>query len=275
MRATPPRYRPLRFGPYGTGTVHAGNDLMDGFDDTTYGDAFADVYDEWYSDISDVDATVATLVELANGGPVLELGVGTGRIAVPLAAAGRPYGITVTGIDNSAAMLERLAEHDTEHLVEPVLGSMVDDLPDGPFGLVLVAYNTLFNLRTHAEQARCFAEVAAVLAPGGRFVVEAFVPGGADTGSSDVSLRSLSADRVVLSVSVQRPERNIAEGQFVEITEAGGVRLRPWSIRYADPAELDEMAGAAGLTVEHRWQTFAGEPFDRDAERHVTVYRTA
>lgn len=248
---------------------------MDGFDDTTYGDAFADVYDEWYSDISDVDATVATLVELADGSPVLELGVGTGRIAVPLATAGRQHGVTVTGIDNSAAMLDRLAARDPEQLVVPVLGSMVDDLPAGPFGLVLVAYNTVFNLRTHALQARCFAAVAAVVAPGGRFVVEAFVPGDTDRGASDVSLRSLSADRVVLSVSVQHPERNVAEGQFVEITEAGGVRLRPWSIRYATPAELDEMAADAGWTVEHRWQTFAREPFDRDAERHVTVYRKA
>jgi SAM-dependent methyltransferase len=246
---------------------------MDGYDDSTYGDAFADVYDEWYSAISDVDTTVATLVELAAGGAVLELGVGTGRLAVPLARAGRAHAIAVTGIDSSSAMLSRLAERDPDGLVERLHGSMVDDLPAGPFDLVFAAYNTLFNLRTEQLQTQCFAAVAAVLRPQGRFVVEAFVPDDAHEGGSDVSLRELAADRVVLSVSIQRPELQVAEGQFVEFTESGGVRLRPWSIRYAGVAELDDMARAAGLAVEDRWISFAKEPFGPSAARHVTVYR--
>ena len=84
---------------------------------------------------------------------------------------------------------------------------------------------------------------------------------------------SAGADRIVLSVSVRDPERQLAEGQFVEITEAGGVRLRPWSIRYATPDELDRMAISAGCHLEHRWATFDRTPFDDDANRHVTVYR--
>jgi hypothetical protein len=150
---------------------------------------------------------------------------------------------------------------------------MTEPLPGGPYELVFVAYNTLFNLTTADLQAACFRSVAAVLAPGGRFVVEAFVPDDRRERSTDVSVRSLTADRVVLSVSVQDPDHQLAEGQFVEFTEEGGVRLRPWSIRYATPDELDEMAGAAGFTVEHRWATFARETFDDDADRHVTVYR--
>jgi hypothetical protein len=154
-----------------------------------------------------------------------------------------------------------------------VLGDMAGPLPPGPFQLVVVAYNTLFNLVTPTLQADCFRAVADVLAPQGRFVVEAFVPDASDERSSDVSVRSLSADRVVLSVSVRDPEHQLAEGQFVEITEAGGVRLRPWSIRYATPDELDRMAISAGFHLEHRWATFDRTPFDDDANRHVTVYR--
>ena len=246
---------------------------MDGYDDSTYGDAFADVYDEWYEGISDVDTTVATLLELAGRGAVLELGVGTGRLAVPLAIAGRPSGLSVTGIDASPAMLERLGARESGELVDGKLGNMSGPLPDGPFHLVFVAYNTLFNLTDASLQKACFGAVAQVLAPGGRFVVEAFVPDDTRSRASDVSVRSLTADRVVLSVSLQHPEKQMAEGQFVEFTQAGGVRLRPWSIRYAGPDELDSMAISAGFRVEHRWESFAREPFEDESERHVTVYR--
>jgi SAM-dependent methyltransferase len=246
---------------------------MDGYDDTTYGDAFADVYDEWYECVSDVGATVEALVDLAEGGPVIELGVGTGRIAVPLADRGRPLGIVVVGLDSSRAMLDRLAIRDRSGLVRPKLGNMAGPLPDGPFTLAFVAYNTLFNLTTPTLQAACFDAVAAVLAPRGRFVVEAFVPDDTRHPGSDVAVRSMTAGRVVLSISVQDPDHQRAEGQFVELTEAGGVRLRPWSIRYASPDELDRMASDAGFDLERRWASFARAPFDGDADRHVSVYR--
>jgi SAM-dependent methyltransferase len=204
---------------------------------------------------------------------VLELGVGTGRLAVPLAVAGRDRGVTVAGLDASQAMLDRLAARDPDRLVEPHLGNMSGPLPRGPYRLVIVAYNTLFNLTSPALQATCFREVATVLTPGGRFVVEAFVPDRTTSGSSDVSVRSLTVDRVVLSVSRQDPGQQTAEGQFVEFTEAGGVRLRPWSIRYSTPAELDRMADAAGFDVEHRWASFDRTAFHDDDQRHVTVFR--
>jgi SAM-dependent methyltransferase len=246
---------------------------MDGFDRTTYGDAFADVYDDWYRGISDPESTVATLLDLAGGGPVLELGVGTGRLAVPLAIAGRAVGVSVTGVDASAAMLARLAERDPERLVRAIEGDMVADLPDETFSLAYVAYNTIFNLVGDAEQAACFAAIAARLRPGGRFVVEAFVPEDPPRDGDDVSVRSLSADRVVLSITVHDAVRQLAEGQFVELTERGGVRLRPWSIRYATPDQLDEMAGVQGLDREFRWEGFERREFDELSARHVTVYR--
>jgi SAM-dependent methyltransferase len=246
---------------------------MQGYDASSYGDGFADVYDDWYHGISDVGLTVAELLDLAGTGPVLELGVGTGRIAVPLAEAGLRRGLTVVGIDASEAMLGRLAWRDPGRLVTAVLGDMRNDLPDGPFALVFAAYNTLFNLTGDGDQARCFGDVAERLQPGGRFVVEAFVPDDPPPGGDSVTVRSMTADRVVLSISVDDPERQCASGHFVELSEAGGVRLRPWSIRYSTPVQLDEYARATGFTLEQRWESFGRTPFDDESASHVSVYR--
>lgn len=242
---------------------------MDGFGDSSYGDAFADVYDEWYADVTDVDATVARIGDLVGGsGRVLELGVGTGRLAIPLAAAG----LDVVGIDSSAAMLERLAVADPAGAVDAHFGDMVDDLPDGPFDLVLAAYNTFFNLLDGDRQQRCCAAVAARMADGGSFVVEAFVPDGNSEPGATVSVRSISVDRVVLAVTDHDPAHQQTTGQFVELSEAGGVRLRPWAVRWATPDQLDAMAAAAGLRRAARWADMAGTPFDTDAAHHVSVY---
>jgi SAM-dependent methyltransferase len=244
---------------------------VEGYDDTSYGRAFADVYDEWYAGISDVETTVAHLVELAGHGPVLELGVGTGRLAIPLAKQA-PH-VAVVGIDNSIDMLTRLREGDPPSNLHTLCGDMVEDLPDGPFSLVFVAYNTIFNLITAARQGACFRAVADRLAPGGRFVIEAFVPEEPPRDGDVIELRTMAADRVVLSVSRHMADEQRADGQFVEFTESGGVRLRPWSIRYARPAELDDLAEQAGLTLEHRWESFGRVPLADDSPRHVSMYR--
>lgn len=249
---------------------------MRGYHSGSYGDAFADVYDDWYRDIGDIDTTVGFVAGLAgDGGAVLELGVGTGRLAVPLAAAG----CRVTGIDASAKMLDRLASNDPHRTVVGVLGDMVDDLPAGPFDVVLAAYNALFNLLDERRQRRCFAEVAARLGTGGAFVVEAFVPrrpsdvAGESDGPSQVTVRSIGTDHVVLSASVHDQPAQRVDGQFIEITESGGIRLRPWAIRYADTDEIDHFATESGLTFDGRWEDFHRAPFDDASERHVTVYR--
>jgi SAM-dependent methyltransferase len=244
-----------------------------GYDHRSYGDGFADVYDDWYADVTDVDATVARIRELAGAdGRVLELGVGTGRLAVPMATAG----LRVVGIDASEAMLAKLRERDPEMRVEAMLGDMADHLPDGPFDAVLIAYNTIFNLLGEHDQPRLFQRVAARLAPTGVFVVEAFVPDvRAGDGSSEVTVRSMAVDHVVLSVSVNRPDEQLFEGQFVEFSERGGVHLRPWSIRWATPGQLDEMAAAAGLRLVERVGDMAGSPFTDDSRQHVSTYRRA
>lgn len=240
---------------------------MRGYDSSTYGDAFADVYDDWYRGISDIDSTVAFLSDLAKGGSVLELGVGTGRLAIPLRGTVR----SVTGVDSSQKMLDQSALKDPLGSVTWLLGDMVDDLPDARFDVVIVAYNTLFNLLTVERQLACFQAVAARLSDDGVFVVEAFVPQ-PHTGSQ-VSVRSMTADRVVLSASMHQADDQHAEGQFIEFTEGGGVRLRPWSIRWAEPEQLDEMASTSGLELDQRWADFSRSTFDSASERHISVYR--
>ena len=245
---------------------------MEGFSAASYGDAFADVYDEWYSDITDPVASASLLAELSGPGPALELGVGTGRLALPLAARG----VTVCGIDASAAMVEQLRAKPGGAEVPVRIGDMADVDPpvSGPFALVFVAYNTLFNLDSAEAQQRCFDGVAAQLEPGGRFLVEAFVPTepGEDEWRGPVDVRSIEADRVVVSFSQRDHEAQTITGQHVEI-RSSGLRLRPWFLRYATPAELDAMAATAGLALEHRWSGWKREPFDDDSPTHVSVYR--
>jgi SAM-dependent methyltransferase len=242
---------------------------VQGYDDHTYGDAFAEVYDDWYAEVSDVEATVALVQRLARGGRVLELGVGTGRLALPLAATG----LEVHGVDSSAAMVERLRAKPGGDLVHCVLGDMVHDAPPGPFAVVLVTYNTFFNLPTASRQHEAMTNIAQRLEPGGHLIIEAFVPDDPPPSGTQVSLRSMSTDRVVLSVSIDDPAHQRAEGHLIELTEHHGVRLRPWSIRWARPDELDAMAAAAGLHVVERWGDVTGAPFGDDSTRHVSVYR--
>jgi SAM-dependent methyltransferase len=203
---------------------------------------------------------------------VLELGVGTGRLAVPMASAG----LSVVGIDSSEAMLAKLSERDPGRLVDAVQGDITSDLPVGPFDVVLIAYNTIFNLLGEHDQPRLFQHVAERLAPDGAFVVEAFVPDSDGAApSSEVTVRSMTVDHVVLSVSVNRRDQQLAEGQFVQFSQDGGVRLRPWSIRWSTPEQLDAMATAAGLRLDTRFGEMGGTPFTDDSAQHVSIYRRA
>jgi SAM-dependent methyltransferase len=241
-----------------------------GYDDTSYGEGFADIYDDWYGDITDVAKTVATLAGLADGGRVLELGVGTGRLAIPLAQTG----LEVHGVDSSAAMLQKLAVKPGGDAVNVTLGDMALDLPDGPFKLAFIASNTFWNLLTEARQRMCCTHVAEHLAVGGVFVVEAFVPDPAlHDPPAQVGVRSMTVDRVVLSATRARVDEQLVEGHFIDIAEESGVRLRPWSIRWVTVEQLDEMADAAGLALAERWEAFDCSPFGPASTSHVSVYR--
>jgi SAM-dependent methyltransferase len=247
---------------------------VEGYGPASYGDAFADVYDEWYADASDVDATVDALVQLAGDGPVLELGIGSGRIALPLAARG----VEVHGIDASTAMLDRLRAKRGDASLPVAVGDMADvdlsSLPDAParFAVVLVAFNTFFNLVDDGAQARCLARSCAVLAPGGRVVVEAYVPEvGEASPRGAVHLRSLGRDGVVLTVTRGAPGDPLVLGEHLEVDERG-IRSRPWRVRLASPEDIDAMAQAAGLRLAERWATWRGEPYREGDPVHVSLY---
>ena len=250
---------------------------MDGYRPATYGDAFADVYDEWYGDLPDRDDAVETLAALAGagGGRLLELGVGTGRLAAPLAAAG----VDVWGVDASTAMLAGLVKRPGGDLVHARLGDLADPAAclDGapPFDVVVVAFNTLFLLPTEADQRQCFARVAPLLAPDGWLVVEAFVPADPPASvASEVEQSPVGGDRPVLTVSEHHPAQQLVLGQHLTRSDDGTVRQRPWLLRYATPAQLDEMAAAAGLVLAERWAGWDRRPFDDDATVHVSAYAT-
>jgi len=244
---------------------------MEGYRPESYGDRIADVYDELFGDVSDVPATVAFLDSLVAARParILELAVGTGRLAIPLAGLGHH----VTGIDVSAAMLARLRSADGGHRVAAVHGDMVDDLPAGPFDVVFVAFNSLFMLTDPVRQQACFAAVATRLAPGSAFVVEVFVPWDPPRGGSHVEVRSMTTDRVVLVASRTDPATQQVCGQFVELADGEPVRLRPYVLRYSQPSELDEWATAAGLRLAERHADVERSPFTDDSPFHVSVYR--
>ena len=241
---------------------------MSDYTTSTYGDRIAAAYDDIHPSTDDADEAVATLAELAAGGPVLELAIGTGRLALPLAERGVP----VQGIDASDAMVARLRAKPGGDAIDVTIGDFADVAVDGRFALVFVAFNTLFALLTQDDQIRCFANVASHLADDGVFVIEAFVPD--LTGykwSQRVSAMHVGTDSVRLDASrLDAAEQRVTATHMV-LTEAG-VRLYPVHLRYAWPAELDLMARLAGLRLRHRWADWERRRFDASSQRHVSVY---
>lgn len=239
-------------------------------DPSVYGDRIAGIYDELHDWHLDTGAAVEALAGLAGDGPVLELGVGTGRVAAPLAERG----LEVHGIDASEAMVARMREKPGGDRVRVAMGDFAEvRAPGGPYSLILVVFNTLFALQSQEEQVRCFRGVAEALAPGGRFVVEAFVPDPArfDRGQRVEAFRA-DADRVVLEASIHDPVGQRVASQHVVI-EDGETRAYPADIRYAWPSELDLMARLAGLELRHRWGGWKGEPFTAESSRHISIYQ--
>ncbi len=234
-----------------------------------YGDSFADVYDEWYDDVSDAEATASFIDRFGEKQRVLELGVGTGRLASPIAFAGH----SVIGIDASEAMLERFHEVDAP-LVSIAVGGDMAELPfaDESFDTVLVATNTLFNLNGDDDQLRCFAESRRVLRLGGRLIVEAMVPGDSDPHLDRlVTTRSLTVDTAVLTATVRDSDRQEITGQHIELS-ASGIRMRPWKIRYSTPPQLDEIANSTGFRLGDRFADWASTPHTPDHANAVSVY---
>jgi SAM-dependent methyltransferase len=242
---------------------------MTSYGPETYGERIADVYDDWFAHVGDAEQAADLLVELGGGSRALELGIGTGRVALPLAARG----VEVHGIDSSPAMVAKMCEKPGGDAITTTIGDMADVPVEGTFPLVFVVFNTFFMLTSQEAQVRCFRNVAAHLAPGGRFVIGAFIP---DTSrieqGTDLSVGSLSAEHLQISGTVYDSAQQRFDATQARITEQG-VQLVHIKLRYAFPPELDLMGQLAGLTLEHRWSSFDKQPFTSASAYAVSVYR--
>jgi SAM-dependent methyltransferase len=240
---------------------------MSEYDASTYGERIADVYDTWPTVPANAEAIVARLAALAGAGPVLELGIGTGRIALPLAARG----LEVHGIDASPAMVARLRAKPGGDRIPVTVGDFGEVPAPGRFALIFAVFNTFFGLPTQDAQVRCFAAVSEHLTGDGVFVLEAFVPDVArfDRGSR-LGVTDVGAN-VTLETSIHDPVAQRVRSRHVVLSEAG-TRIYPVEIRYAWPAELDLMARLAGLELRDRWGGWDLAPFTAASGRHVSVY---
>jgi SAM-dependent methyltransferase len=241
---------------------------VEGYEADTYGERISARYDELYADLDPKDAA-ETLARLAEGrGRVLELAIGTGRIALPLAA----HGVEVHGVDVSEAMVARLRSKPGGDAIPVTMGNFAEVPVEGRYGVVFVAFNTFFGLTTQDEQVRCFENVAAHLADDGVFVLEVFVP---DVARFDrmqrVSAINVDLDEVQLEATKYDPMAQRSSTQHVFVSPSG-VELIPVVIRFAWPAELDLMARVAGLRLHERWGGWDRQPFTADSGHHVSVY---
>jgi SAM-dependent methyltransferase len=238
---------------------------MNDYQPETYGQRIAGVYDDWYGAVD--EATVPLLKELAHARRALELGIGSGRVAIPLQQAG----VAVEGIDASQAMVARLRAK-PGGAIPVVIGDMADVAAEGEYGLIYVLVNTFFGLLTQEDQVRCFRNVAKHLAPQGSFLIEAFVPDPARfTARQAVRAFHVGDDAVRLEASQHDPATQQVTSQLVLLSEEG-IRFYPVKIRYAWPAELDLMAQLAGLELRHRWSTWRKDPFTSSSTGHISVY---
>ncbi|MGH3104541.1 MAG: class I SAM-dependent DNA methyltransferase [Gaiellaceae bacterium] len=244
---------------------------MKDYQPSTYGDRIADVYDEWYGEL-DPGTAVTTLAELAGGGPALELAIGTGRIALPLAATG----LEVHGIDVSGQMVARLREKPGGGEVPVTIGDFADVGVAGAYRLVYVAFNTFFALLTQDDQVRCFENVAAHLTPDGVFVIEAFVPDVTrfDRGQR-LSVEKIETESVTIHAARHDALTQQVSSHHLVLSEGVEPRFQPVRIRYAWPSELDLMARLAGLRLRDRWAGWEREEFTADSVQHVSVYARA
>lgn len=240
---------------------------MEGFDPaSSFGPDVARRYDD--EPRGDEAEIVELLASLGGDGPVLELAIGTGRIALPLAARG----LRVDGIELSPDMLERLRHKAGDAELTVVQGDMASaDAPSSGYSLAYLVYNTIGNLLTQDAQVACFTNVARHLADDGVFVVETATPWSFVRRTQFVDVERVATGEVVLDVNRYDPVTQLLDENHVTLTDAG-VRMGPIACRLVTHAELDLMARLAGLRLVARWGGWRREPFTAASDRHVSVY---
>ena len=238
-------------------------------EDGYFGERVAAAYDDSPGGMFDpafIESVADVLAGLAGAGRALELGIGTGRIALPLARRG----VDVHGIDMSRAMVARLRAKPGGDAIGVAIGDFATTRVDGAFSLVYLVFNTINNLTAQEAQVACFRNAAAHLAPGGCFVIEVGVPG----------LRRLPPGQTVVpwQVSAQRwafdiydPATQAMSSNYITL-EGGRGEYRSIPFRYVWPAELDLMAQLAGMRRRDRWEGWARQPFTGESTQHVSVW---
>lgn len=234
---------------------------------TTFGDLNAEEYDALH-DPGTTEACIDLIAELAGTGEVLELAIGTGRIALPLAARGA----SVSGFDASPDMLQKLRAKPGGNDLQTWVAEMANFKLDRTFDFAYLVFNTLYNLTTQQAQRDCFECVASHLRPGGRFLVEAFMPNRERFENNQaVRTKKVSFDTVWLEAVQHDPVAQTLDYQRIRITE-DGTTLKPLPMRYVWPAELDLMAALAGLRPVERWGGWQKQPLTAASDMYVIVY---
>jgi SAM-dependent methyltransferase len=239
---------------------------MDKYSEETYGERIASVYDQWYSEFD--PAAILALAELAHEGKVLELGIGTGRIALPLLHAG----VAIYGIDASESMVAKLRAKPGGERIPVTMGNFAEINVEGQFTLIYVVFNTFYSLLTQDEQIRCFQNVTKHLAPGGVFVIEAFVPDLTRfAGGQAVRVTRIEEYEVQVDVSAIEPDEQVITSQHLVLTEQG-THFYPVKLRYVWPTEMDLMAKLSQLRLRERWGDWKKAMFSGGSGKHISLY---
>jgi len=235
--------------------------------DGDFDQAIASHYDAEHIPAADLTATVDFLAELAGGDAALELAIGTGRVAVPLAARG----IEVHGVELSRAMVNEMRKKPLAASIPVTIGDMATTRVEQKFGLVFLVFNTITNLTTQAEQVACFRNAAEHLRPGGHFVVETFVP----------PLTQLADGQTRIDFEQTETHSGFNE---IDVATQSLVSHHTWKrgdetlrrsmrFRYVWPSELDLMAQLAGMTLAERFSNWERSAFNASSSSHVSVWR--
>jgi SAM-dependent methyltransferase len=236
----------------------------------TYGEMWAPFYDEIWGEVGE---EIDLLKTLAGSPPrALELAVGSGRVAIPLSQAG----VAVTGIDISDDMVALMRAKAGGDEISVLMGDFAEVAVEETFPLVYLPFNTLFILPDQARQIDCFLNVAAALEPGGRFVLDAFVPDirRFDAYETRMGVSSISSSTAhAWELSIHDPMEQSVVSHHVRYLDDGTTVVLPVRVRYAWPSEMDLMARIAGLELESRWGWYDRRQFTAKSGQHVSVYR--
>lgn len=244
---------------------------MEGYDATTYGQTWGPYYDEIFSDVD--DSMIDLLARHAGNPPrALELAIGTGRVALPL----RDKGVEIVGIDASEEMVSRLRAKPGGEAVPVVMGDFGDVDVDDTFPLIYLVFNTIFGLLTQDRQVECFQKVADHLEPGGRFIIDCFVPdvNRFDQYNTRMGVSSIkSIHEHSYELTIYEPVNQRLSTHVVKRNADGKSVVLPIEVRFAWPSELDLMARLAGLELEDRFGWYDLRPFTEQSKFHMSIYR--